>query len=201
MAAQAALQWTWELKGRLKSFQMYFLRIGAMLVEARDKKMYETLGHPDIEDYAEKRLNLARSTLYHYINVYEWVKKSHPEWLVKHPKGFIPDFSDVTDLMWIETKLADKNLNSDTRRKLEVLRTKGLQGKLVQRDLRQFRKKSAPQVDALQSYLTILFSVRRRGMRMKDIPAEVITKITGAIEIMQQAIAMKKAGDTPSQAA
>lgn len=157
--------------------------------------MFTTLGHPGIEDYAEKRLNLGRASLYQYISVYDWVKTSHAEWLIKHPKGFIPDLSDVADLMWIEKKLADKTLNSETRVRLQELRTKGLTGKLRQRDLRDFRKKSEPQVNALKLYLTALFGIRRRGMKLRDMPEEAITKLTGAIEIIQNALAVKKAGD------
>jgi len=151
IAVQEALQLTWLLKGQLKSMQMAYLRIGAMLISARDEKMFTTLGHPDIEDYAEKRLNLGRASLYRYISVYDWVKASHPEWLEKKPKAFIPDLSDVADLMWIETKLADKTTDVATRAKLASLRTRGLDGKLRQRDLRNFRTKAKPQDGALKA--------------------------------------------------
>ena len=43
IAAGKALQLTWELKGRLKSFQMYYLRIGAMLARVRDEKVFSVL--------------------------------------------------------------------------------------------------------------------------------------------------------------
>lgn len=201
IVVQEALQLTWLLKGQLKTFQMSYLRIGAMLVRVREENMFTTLGHPDIEDYAEKRLNLGRASLFRYIEVYEWVKSSHPGWLEKKPKGFIPDLSDVSDLIWIEQKLADKTLRTETRTRLEELQAKGLTGKLRQRDLREFRKKSNPQVNALKGYLTTLYGIRRRGMKMKDMPGEAITKLNDAIEVIQNALAVKKTSDSLVNAA
>lgn len=198
---QQALQITWLLKGQLKNIQMSYLRIGAMLVRVRDEKIFATLGHADIEDYAEKRLNLGRASLYRYISVHDWVKASHPEWLVRHPKGAIPDLSDVADLMWIEAKLADKTLDAATRAKLGALRARGCEGKLRQRDLREFRKKSEPQLDALKAFLSTLFALRRRGLRLKDMPSEAMTKLGGVIEVIQNAIAVREAGDTLAGAA
>ncbi len=195
IAVQEALQLTWLLKGQLKTMQMSYLRIGAMLVRVREEKIFATLGHPDIEDYAEKRLNLGQASLYRYIQVYDWVKSSHPAWLERHPRGFIPDLSDVADLMWMEKKLAEKNLATDTRAKLEALRVKALKGRLRQRDLREFKKKSEPHVDALKSFLSTLFAVRKRGMRLKDMPPEAITKLEGVIDVIQNAIANRKAGE------
>jgi len=197
---QQALQHTWLLKGQLKTIQMSYLRIGAMLVRVREEKMFAALGHADIEDYAEKRLNLGRSTLYRYISVYDWVRKSHPEWLEKHPKGFIPDLSDVADLMWIEGKLADPKLAGEKRSKLQALRAKALEGKLRQRDLREFQKKSKPQSDTLKEYLSTLLTFRRRGLSLQDMPPEVITKLDGVIEVIQQAIAVRKAGEVLDKA-
>ena len=193
--AQLALQLTWELKGRLKSIQMYYLRIGAMLVKVRDERMYATLGHPDIEEYAEKRLNLGRSSLYEYIRIHDWAKASHPEWLAEHPKGHIPDLSDVGDLIWIEAKLAEKDLSAQSRARLETLRAKGLAGTLRLRDLREFRRKSIQAQDPCKAYLSQLLSLRRKGVRVKDLPEEAITKLDGVIEVIQNAIAVKKAGD------
>lgn len=196
-----ALQLTWELKGRLKSFQMYYLRIGAMLAKVRDEKVFADLGHPDIEDYAEKRLNLGRASLYRYIQIHDWAKASHPEWLVEHPKGHIPDLSDVGDLIWIEAKLAGKDLTADARARLEALRAKGLAGTLRQRDLREFRKRSTQATDPLKAYLSQLLAMRRKGLRVKSLPEEALTKLDGVIQVIQNAIAVKKAGDALQSAA
>jgi hypothetical protein len=198
---QLALQHTWLLKGQLKTIQMSYLRIGAMLVKAREDKMFATLGHADIEDYAEKRLNLGQSSLYQYIRVYDWAKAKHPEWLEKHPKGFIPELSDVADLMWVEEKLANPNLAGDTRSKLQALQAKALEGKLRQRDLREFRVKSKAGTDPMKALLSSLFTLRRRCLRLKDIPPEAISKLEGVIEVVQNAQAVRKAGETLAGAA
>jgi hypothetical protein len=197
--SQQALQLTWELKGRLKSIQMYYLHIGGMLVKVRDEKIFADLGHADIEDYAAKRLNLGRSSLFEYIRIYDWAKASHPEWLVAHPKGHIPELSDVGDLIWIEAKLADKSLNTESRARLEALRAKGLAGALRQRDLREFRKKSTQAQDPCKVYLSQLLSLRRKGLRVKNLPGEAITKLDDVIEVIQNAIAVVKAGDAFGQ--
>jgi len=63
-AVQEALEITWVLKGHLKNAQISYLRAGAMLAKVRDKKLYSALQHPDIESYAETRLNLGRASLY-----------------------------------------------------------------------------------------------------------------------------------------
>lgn len=198
---QQALQHTWLLKGQLKTIQMSYLRIGAMLVTVRDEKMYASLGHADIEDYAEKRLNLGQSSLYQYIRVYDWAKAKHPEWLEKHPKGFIPELSDVADLMWIEEKLADPKLAGETRSKLQALRAKALEGKLRQRDLREFRVKSKAGSDPMKVLLSSLNTMRRRCLRLKDIPPEAISKLEDVIEVIQNALAVGKAGKTLDGAA
>ena len=103
--------------------------------------------------------------------------------------------------MWIEGKLADKRLNSDTRAKLEALRAKGLAGKLLQRDLRAFLAISKPQTDAPKTFLSALFTLRQRGLRMKGIPQEAFAKLEGVIEVMQHAIAVRKAGEVLESAA
>ena len=85
--AQEALQVTWLLKGKLKSAQMAYLRIGQLLAQVRDQKLYEDLHHEDMEDYADVRLNLGRASLFRYLQVYDWAVASHPEWLQPKPPG------------------------------------------------------------------------------------------------------------------
>jgi hypothetical protein len=68
---QKAWQVTWQLMGELKRMQRAYLRVGAMLVEVRDRKYYADLNHPDIESYAAQRLHLAKTSLYKYLNVYD----------------------------------------------------------------------------------------------------------------------------------
>ena len=107
---QEALEVTWVLKGKLKSAQIAYLKIGELLAQVRDRKLFAELKHPSIEDYAQERLGLGRSSLYQYLQVYDWVRESHPEWLEPKPKGFIPYLSGANELMWIEHTLADAAL-------------------------------------------------------------------------------------------
>jgi hypothetical protein len=143
---QEALQITWRLKGNLKSARIAYLKIGALLVQVRDKKLYAELKHPDMEDYAEKRLQLGRSSLYKYLQVYDWVSKFYPEWLQPKPKGFIPELYDVADLMEIEDRLNGKNLSPQKRAKLQTLKGKALSGELKTAELKELSIGSAKKV-------------------------------------------------------
>lgn len=192
--AQEALEVTWVLKGHLKNAQIAYLRVGRLLAQVRDQQLYKALHHDDMESYAEERLNLGRASLYRYVQVYDWVAEFHPEWLQPKPAGFIPDLSDATDLMWIERKLASKDLDPETRAKLKELHAKGLEGKLRQRDLHEFREESRQGSDALKSFLSKLRNLRRRGARLQEVPAEAISKLDAAIEVIQNAMTIQKAG-------
>ena len=192
--AQEALEVTWVLKGHLKNAQISYLRVGGLLAQIRDRQLYQALHHKDMECYAEERLNLGRASLYRYLQVYDWAAEFHPQWLQPKPAGFIPDLSDATDLMWIEKKLADKDLHPETRAKLEELRAKGLEGKLRPRDLDAFRERSKPESDVLKSFLLKLRTLRRNGARLKEMPPEAISKLDGVIEVVVNAITTQKAG-------
>lgn len=199
MAVQQALQLTWELKGRLKSIQMYYLRIGAMLVRVRDERIFATLGHANIEEYAEKRLQLGRSSLYQYVNIYDWAKASHPGWLEAHPKGFIPELTDAGSLMWIDEQLKQANLGPDDRVQLEAMRKKALAGDLRQRELTEWRKKGK-KVDTLRSYLSKFRSFRIRCARITGMPPEVLNSLDDAIEILKNHQQVAQSGlDLPDQ--
>ena len=106
--------------------------------------MWQTLKHPDIESYAEERLDLKQSSLYKYLQVYDWMAESHPAWLLPHPKGFIPELSDADDLMWIEKELKRTDLAPEKRKALEALQAKGLNGTLRKTDLAKYRRQASP---------------------------------------------------------
>ena len=183
---QEALQTTWVLKGYLKNVQLYHLRIGARLARVRDQKLYAALKHPTIEAYAQERLGLGRSSLYSYVNAYEWVAKSHPAWLKSKPKGFIPDLSDIGDLMWIEEELAKPDLAADRKAALEKLRRKGLSGKLLRSEVRPFRREPATPADRLEDFLTDLQNLRKEAAAISDIPPAALSELDSAIEILKK---------------
>ena len=185
--AQIALEVTWQLKGNIKRAQLEYLRIGAALVRVRDEQLYADLHHPDMEDYAQQRLGLGRSSLYRYLQVYDWVKRSHPAWLAPKPQGFIPVLADTGDLMWIEAELQRKDLSAETRAALEALDKKGLAGKLNEKDLDPYRHRQHDEGDGLRAFLSKLRLLRKRGAELASMPAEVITDLDAAIAVLDRA--------------
>jgi len=193
-AVQEALQITWLLKGNLKNAQLSYLRVGKLLAQVRDKKMYSELGHADIEDYSEKRLQLGRSSLYKYLQVYDWVGKFHPEWLQPKPKGFIPDLYDISDLIYIEQELARKDLQQPTRIALEELKGKALAGTLTKGKLDPIRQRTHGSKDGLKAFLSKLRLLRKRGAELASMPPEVISYLDSAIEVLKNDGTVKTAG-------
>jgi hypothetical protein len=191
---QEALQVTWLLKGNLKNAQLAYLRIGALLVQVRDKNLYSALGHADMVDYAEQRLQLGKTSLYKYLKVYDWVSNSHPEWLQPKPKGFIPDLSDIADLIWIENELVKKDIVPEKRTNLQTLQKKALAGTLRQSDLVPLRRREHTGKDGINSFLKKLRLLRKRGSELASMPSEVISHLDAAIEILKNNDAIKIVG-------
>jgi len=179
-----ALQTTWLLKGCLKNAQLSYLRVGKLLAQVREKKMYEDLGHADIEDYAEKRLQLGRASLYKYLKVYDWVSKNHSEWLQPKPKGFIPELADVAGLIEIEAQLQQKYVFPQKRAKLQALKQKALAGELKDSELNAIKKNSTVKVETLDTFASDLKSLRRKAGKIMGMPAEVIVHIDAALALL-----------------
>jgi len=73
---QIASRLTWKLKGELKRLQKSYLRVAEQLARVRDERLWAEMKnpkHPDIEDYAQKRLGLKRASLYRYLTAWDWV--------------------------------------------------------------------------------------------------------------------------------
>lgn len=191
---QEALQTTFILKGTLKRAQLMYLRIGELLVKVRDRKLYEALKHPDMGSYAVARLGLSRTSLYNYLRVYEWVKRSHPEWLKPKAGVFVPDLSDIGDLIWIESELARPNVPAARRAALQKLRQQGLAGKLLQSDMRQIRRRQNSGTDGLQGFASSLRTLRRRAAQLATMPPEALAHLDAAIQIILNDHAIQKAG-------
>ena len=191
---QEALEVTWVLKGHLKSARIAYLRIGAELTRVRDEQLYAALKHPDMENYAEERLCLAKTSLYNYLKVYDWVCRSHKEWLEPKPKGFIPELSDSVDLMWIEQELEKKDLEPKTRAALEELRKKALDGKLRENDLREWRGRRKRGDDTLKSILAVLRNARKRISTLATDSSAALSHLDAAIEILDNTHTLKVAG-------
>lgn len=177
---------TGQLMAHLKNAQITFLKIGALLVNVRDRKLYILLHHKSLEEYAWVRLKMKKSALYSYIRGYEWVKAHHPEWLESPVKGRIPDLTDIGDLIFIEKELANTNLDPDKRKGLEALRQKALDGNLADGELAEFRQHTRRDSDeARKAYLADLRAMRRRGAQIPDVvPTKVLEHLDAAIELM-----------------
>jgi hypothetical protein len=177
---------TGQLLAFLKNRQITFLKIGALLVDVRDQKLYEPLHHKNLEEYAWKRLRMKKSALYSYMQGYEWVKAHRPKWLESPVEGQIPDLTDIGDLILIEKELADKNLDPDKKEGLEKLQEKALAGDLADGELAAFRQRTRRSSDESgKAYLSDLRAMRRRGVeRPNVVPAKVIEYLDAAIELM-----------------
>ena len=191
---QEALQVTWLLKGHLKNVQIAYIRVGVLLARVRDEKMYSALDHPDIETYAEERLHLGRSSLYRYLQVYDWMQEFHKEWLQPKPKGFIPELADAGDLMWIERELTRKDLAPKERADLEALRAKALDGRLRDPDLNRWRQQARGNETGVKSFLSKLRLLRTRGAQLASMPPEVIAHLDAAIGLLKNAVPLQQAG-------
>ncbi len=187
--AQRANQLTFVLKGHLKNARVAYIRAAALLARVREEKLWQALGHRSIEDYAAKRLPLNKTALYQYLRVYDWLKRSHRAWLAQRPKGFIPELSDATALMWIENRLRDPRLGEDLRRDLEKMRRKGLAGTLTEREFREIRARAGRSVAPLRSALARLRSLRRLAERIAKFPAAARDGIDQAIRAVEGALA------------
>ena len=199
---QEALQVTWLLKGNLKNAQLGFIRVGKLLARVRDDKLFAALKHPDMEHYAAERLHLGRTSLYRYLQLHDWVAETHKEWLLPHPKGFIPDLNDVADLMYIEKELARPDLKPSTKAALAELKTKALSGDLKKSELAPYRRKKTANPQWRKAYLSKLRALRSDGAKLAGMPAEVITHLEAAINILSHATVLSLAGmeDAPKAA-
>jgi hypothetical protein len=64
--------------------------------------------------------------------------------------------------MWIEERLEDDHLAPETRKELQALRRKALEGQLTQRELDEFRKRGEHHRDSLTAVSASLRAIRRR---------------------------------------
>jgi hypothetical protein len=185
--AQRANQITYFLKGDLKRIQIAYIRAGAKLAQIRDEKLYRALKHATMEDYAQQRLGLGRSALYRYLQIHDWVRKDHPGWLAERPKGFIPELTDAYGLMWIEKQLENEHLGPQTRKDLEALRKRALDGKLTQEEVERFKKRGERRRDSLTAVAASLRAIRKRAAALADFPPSLLRDLDALLERLKSA--------------
>lgn len=175
--AQRAVQVTFILKGHLKNVQISYLRAAALLAKVRDEKLYSALGHENLERYAAERLGLQRTSLYTYLQIHDWAREFHPGWLVRKPKGFIPQLTDAYALMWIDQRLAEEQLSAEMRQALDRLRAKALAGKLALSEFQKLRGEARGHAPTLRSLLASLRTSRERAAAVPRAPRELVSDL------------------------
>jgi hypothetical protein len=174
---------TFVLKGHLKNARIAYVRAAVLLA-----KLWRALRHPTIEDYAQRRLGLGRSALYKYLQVHDWLRDYHPPWLARRPKGFIPELSDASALVWIEKKLRDPHLTASLRAELEALHKKGMNGTLTDEEFSRLRQRGRRVVTPLRALLARLRSARGLAARIPEAPSAALAALDTAIRATQAAI-------------
>jgi hypothetical protein len=187
-AAQVAIQVTFVLKGHLKNARIAYIRAAALLARIRDEKLWRALRHPTIEDYAQRRLGLRRTALYQYLQIHDWLRDYHPAWLVRRPKGVIPELSDASALIWIEKKLRDRHLSNSLRAELEALRKKGMNGTLTDEEFRRLRQRGRRVVTPLRVLLARLRATGGVAAHIPEASPAVLTALDDAIRATEAAV-------------
>ena len=185
---QEALQVTWQLNGAIKVIQIAYIRACKLLHRVREEKLWAELKHPDMVSYAWARLKLKRSALYEYLDVYDWMAEFHPQWLLPHPKGFIPGLSDATEIMWMDRELKRADLEPARRAGLEELRAKGLKGELKEGELARWRRQGATSDTAMKSLLLDCRRLRKRAGKLVHLPPKFLADMDDAISELAQAL-------------
>jgi hypothetical protein len=186
---QIASRLTWKLKGELKNLQKSYLRVAEQLVRVRDERLWAEMKnpkHPDIEDYAQKRLGLKRASLYRYLTAYDWISKNHPEWLKTGFTGTIPDMTDILDLIWIDKELTKEDLADGKKTALAALQKKAEAGDLKKGELGKLRKKVNRRSDeSLKSVLSELRSLRKAVEKLAVKPDGLVADLDHAIGLVE----------------
>ena len=141
-----------------------------------------------MEDYAQQRLGLERATLYHYLQVHEWLKRDHPAWLAAKPKGFIPSLTGASALMWIEQKLHGRGLSAAARKDLAAMRAQAMRGALTDDEFRALRARLRGDAEPLRAMLSRLRSLRREVGRISNWPAAASAALEDAIRAVEHAL-------------
>lgn len=186
--AQIANQITFRLKGDLKNAQIAYIRAAQLLARVRDEKLWQALRFPTMEEYAAKRLQLQRSALYHYLQIHDWLRRFHPSWLAQKPKGFIPDLTEASALMWIDRYLEKENAPEAMRKELEAMRKKALAGALTDREFRALRDRLRVSVPPLRTMLRRMKSLRRAAASVPRFPAEALAALDASIHAVEQSL-------------
>ena len=176
------------LKMALQANRVSTLTVGQLLAQVRDGKLFATLGYANIEPYAKERLKLGKSSLYYYLQAYDFAASDHPEWLDPGPDTFIPDLNDILGLIWIKKEMAKPNLDKAVKAELETLKDKALKGEMKKTDRGVFLARMRGPEDALLRFLEKMGRLREEGAQIEAMPHEIVPGLDDLIAILQNAL-------------
>jgi hypothetical protein len=188
-----ALEFTWALKGHIRAPAKQYLRVAQEIARARDEKIYEVLKNPTMKDYTEKRLGLSERSMYRYLQIYDWVRERYPQWLERGNKERIPDLAEVPDLIRLEKHLDRRDLDPETRAKLEDVYKRALSGRLAPAEVRDLRRHQHRERESLRAALSMLRRNRMRCGQLTGTPGEVARRLDDAIKDFVNPIHLQRA--------
>jgi len=195
VAVWQALSLTGQILGHIKNVQKSYLRVGQNLAKVRDEKIFETLGHASMADYAHKRLNLSESSLYRYLRIYDWVLKNKPEWMQKGYKGRIPELADMAVAMRTDEQLAQNPRMAERKRKgLENLKQRALAGNLAKTEAEKAIRKNSKASNPLAEFAAKIRGLRQRGARIAGMPPEALSHLDSAAALLTTEHKLAQAG-------
>lgn len=184
-AVWQALSLTGQIIGHIKNAQKSYLRVGENLAKVRDEKIFETLGHTSMADYASKRLDLSEASLYRYLSIYDWTRKNKPEFLEKGYKGRIPDLADMAVAIDVDDQLVRRPRMTESKREgLEEIKQQALAGKLNSNDVGKALKKNSKASSPLAAFASKVRNLRRAGARITGMPPEALSHLDSAIAVL-----------------
>jgi len=89
--------------------------------------------------------------------------------------------------MWIEERLEDERLGPETRKELEALRRKALEGKLTKDDIERFKKRGEHRRDSLTAVAASLRAIRRRAAALADFPPSLLRDLDAMLDRLKSA--------------
>lgn len=181
----AALSLTGQIIGHIKNVQKGYLRVGQCLAKVRDEKLFELLGHPDLADYAFKRLDLSKTSLYRYLQIFDWVSRNKPEFLDKGYKGRIPELADMSVALQADEQLVRSPRMREMKRKgLEAIKQQALAGNLDGTVAAKSLKKNNKISDPLAAFALKIQKLRRSGAGIAGMPPEALAHLDSAVAIL-----------------
>jgi hypothetical protein len=89
--------------------------------------------------------------------------------------------------MWIEDQLDDEHVGPETRKELERLRLKALDGSLSQREIDAFRNRGEKRRDSITAVAASFRAARRRLAALPDVSRALLAEINAFLDLQKSA--------------